>query len=331
MMKKLALMCGFPRSGSTLLANLLMQNPDVYVSSTSGLPNLIGVVRDFIDQGQMWKAMPPHERQARKFDILRGVLQGRYAFFEGSVCIDKSRGWPELFEQMGALIGKENVKAIVCVRDLRDVVASFEKLFRRTSAESVVPQQRKDPVAYASALGRIRHILKPDEPVGYSVNVVRDAILRGWRPNMLFVDYNNLCQQPIPVLASIYGFLGEPFYEGHNAANVEQVTREDDSLHGYVGLHDIRPRIIPQAPQWPVVFDDTVTRSAFWSELTELSGFWREPRPQGGRDGRTRHPGVHGAERGREMVVSAAGPSSPPEVAEGSGGGDEGLSGEVHP
>ena len=35
-------MAGLPRSGSTLLASILNQNPDIYVSAQSPLPNILG-------------------------------------------------------------------------------------------------------------------------------------------------------------------------------------------------------------------------------------------------------------------------------------------------
>ena len=35
-------MAGMPRSGSTLLASILSQNPDMYVSAQSPLPNMLG-------------------------------------------------------------------------------------------------------------------------------------------------------------------------------------------------------------------------------------------------------------------------------------------------
>ena len=45
-MKKLYFLSGLPRSGSTVLAGILNQHPDVHASSTSGLLDmLVGTLR----------------------------------------------------------------------------------------------------------------------------------------------------------------------------------------------------------------------------------------------------------------------------------------------
>jgi hypothetical protein len=40
--KKFFFMAGLPRSGGTLLSSILNQNPDIYVSPQSTLPNTLG-------------------------------------------------------------------------------------------------------------------------------------------------------------------------------------------------------------------------------------------------------------------------------------------------
>ena len=105
------------------------------------------------------------------------------------------------------------------------------------------------------------------------MNVIRDAVTRGWRENMLFVDYDALCTSTQFELNRIYQFIDEDTYE-HDPDNVEQVTKEDDSVHGFVGLHDIRPKVRPQGPQWESVFDDAVLRTPFWQRIDRSARFW---------------------------------------------------------
>ena len=179
---------------------------------------------------------------------------------------------------MGTILGgREKVKAVVCVRDLRDVLASFEKLYRVTGETSTTTQERANFEAHRTALGRAEFIMKAGEPVGYSMDVIRDAVTRGWREQMLFVDYDVLCQSPRTVLSNIYGFLGEDGFD-HDLNHVEQAIREDDTVHGFVGLHDIRPKIQPQEPQWPTVFDGAVVNTPFWARVTEASRWWENMR-----------------------------------------------------
>jgi sulfotransferase len=273
-MRKLVFLCGLPRSGTTLLANILAQNPVAYATATSGLLDTLRAIRDVCDSNTFYKAMDPGERKERKLALLRGAIQGYFAHAEGKVCFDKSRGWPTSFEMMGWVLGgREHVKAIVCVRDIRDVLASFEKLYRVTAESSSTSQERAAFVEHRTALGRAQFIMKPDEPVGYAMDVVQDAVTRGWRDNMLFVDYDALCHSSQGTLDKIYTFIGEESFE-HDPKHVEQVTREDDSVHSFVGLHDIRPEVKPQEPQWPLVYDGTMTGTPFWARVTESARYW---------------------------------------------------------
>lgn len=273
MMQQLVFLSGVPRSGSTLLCNLLAQNPAVAVTPTSGLIDVVKSVRNVCDQSSVWRSMPEDERNRHKVAMVRGVLGGRFNGHTG-LCVDKNRGWPGMFEFMATVLGgREHVFAIICVRDLRDVLASFEKLFRRTAALSETPQQRSAPVACQTARGRAEYLMRDTEPVGFGLASLADAVSRGWRDRMHFVEYDSLCRAPRAVLAGLYRFLGAPFWD-HDFDNVSQVTREDDSVHGFHGLHTIRPAVRPQDSQWPIVFDPLVTGTPFWHQITASARFW---------------------------------------------------------
>lgn len=266
-MNKIVFLCGVPRSGSTLLANLLAQNPNVYATATSGLRDTLLAVRDVCDTNEFYRAMPSKERKMRKQMVMRGVIQGYFAHVDGRVCFDKNRGWPVSFELMNWVYGGQaEVKAIVCVRDLRDVLASFEKLYQKSYFKSSLPE-------HATALSRAKFVLRPDKPVGLAMNTVRDAALRGWRDQMLFVEYDALCRTPQAELDKIYQFIDEERFD-HDPAHVEQVTQEDDSVHGFDGLHDIRPVVKMQPAQWPIVFDESVMATPFWDKITQGARFW---------------------------------------------------------
>jgi sulfotransferase len=86
--------------------------------------------------------------------------------------------------------------------------------------------------------------MQPNSPVGIAINRVNDAVKRGHQKKMHFVEFNDLTTEPETKMKEIYDFLGEPYFD-HNFNHVEQVTQEDDSVHGFVNLHTIRPRVQP--------------------------------------------------------------------------------------
>ncbi|MFC1772641.1 sulfotransferase [Pseudomonadota bacterium] len=273
--KTIYFLAGLPRSGSTLLANILAQNPNIYVTSTSGIVDMLVQVRNGWDRNDAFQAMERALSEQIKDNVLRSMLQAYFAHANQSICIDKNRYWAEFLEMGAALIGgRERVKVLVTVRDLRDVVASFERLYRTTSALGQLPQEAGMPLKFKTALGRVETFIDDGQPVGRAFNAIRDAVTRGWKDRMHFIDYQDLTRKPKETLGKIYDFLGEEQCE-HNFSSVEQVTFEDDFVFGFKDLHTIRAKVEPKQPQWPLVFDDAVFQSQIWNNIENAAQFWK--------------------------------------------------------
>jgi sulfotransferase len=258
---------GLPRAGSTLLCNVLAQNPRFHATSTSGVMDVMFMVRNNWDNLVEFKASPNEPAKVR---VLRGILDNFYSDIDKPVVFDKCRGWIAMLEMAESIFGHK-AKVIVPVRDLRDVLASFEKLWRRTSETKQVKQEKDNYFKFQTIEGRTEVWLQNNQPVGLAYNRIKDAITRGFKDRMLFVDFDKLTADPKGQLKRLYDFLGEEYFE-HDFDNVEQVTWEDDSVHGFVGLHNIRNKIEPMPPQWPTVlgaFAEKYGKLNFWDEYTK--------------------------------------------------------------
>lgn len=273
-MKKFVCVAGLPRSGSTLLVNLLNQNPRFACGSSSPVLEVLKGAAATFDQLDFAKAMPVDRRTDLRVALVRGALQGVSDLVDGEVVFDKNRGWPGSFELLETLLGgRENVYCIACVRDLKDVIASFEKLHRETAKTGMTSQAATRPLRTISALERAKLMMESSQPIGASIMILMDATTRGWRDRMIFISYEGLTAHPKGAIDYIYQFIGEePF--AHDFDHVEMTTPEDDSVHGFVGLHDIRPKIETQDKQWDKVFDRSVTSTPFWAEVERMSFFW---------------------------------------------------------
>jgi len=269
-------LAGLPRSGSTLLMNILGQNPRFHVTPTSALIGSLLQLRAGFEQNDALRALPEADRDVQRLNMLRGLVNGAFAHGERPVAIDKNRVWPEYLEMLEALLGgRDRVKVLVTVRDLRDVLASFEKRHRATAGLAPPPLEKLAPEKARQATGRLTLWVSDSHPVGRAYVAIRDAITRGWRDRLHFVEYDALTREPEATLRGIYGFLDErPF--AHDLARVVQVTQEDDSMHGYAGLHSIRPVVEPQPPLWPTVYDAAVTRDPIWGHVEKNALFWRQ-------------------------------------------------------
>ena len=273
--KQIYFIAGLPRSGSTLMANILAQHSKFHVTPTSGIIDMLVNVRNHWDQNDAFRAMERNLSEQIKQRVLHDMLQSYFAHVDEPVCIDKNRFWCEFLEMAAVLVGgREKVKVIITVRDLRDVLASFERLYRQTSGLGQLPQEAGMALKFKTALGRAEVFVDDSQPVGRAYNAIRDAVTRGWKDNMYFVDYEDLTRQPKATMEGVYQFLGEDAHT-HDFNHVEQVTFEDDFVYGFKDLHVIRNKVEPQTPQWQTVYDDAVFNSPMWKTVESVSQFWK--------------------------------------------------------
>lgn len=183
-------LCGLPRSGTTLLANLLAQHPDVYVSGTSALPR---VLEAFVDtcsaedtiRSDLIAAPGTYERQLR---VGRAIVDAWYADRPEPVIIDKGRGWIMHRAFLAQLDPHAAVVAVV--RDPRDVITSMLRQDERTAA-FVGSLGRTAEEITAAAMG-------PAGMVGGPIRFAVDAIQRGLR--IEWVRYETFVVDPLATL-----------------------------------------------------------------------------------------------------------------------------------
>lgn len=253
-MENLYFVSGLPRSGSTLLMNFLGQNPNHHVTPTSGLIELFCTVKsrwkDFIE----FKAEGLDVVQPRIESTLKGIL---YGYFEkelaaNKVCFDKSRGWLQYIEDVEKVLGRK-IQIIVTIRDIRSILASFEKIYRNRGIDYQYPLG--DAFFQAQTLrGRSEILLSPGGVVGITIDRLRDALAR--LPNRLvIVPYHHLTNSPKDMIENLHKALNLPNFE-YDPDNVKQVTHENDVWHG-MNLHKINGVIKPQKPEpWRGIVPD---------------------------------------------------------------------------
>jgi sulfotransferase len=255
-MKTIHFVSGLPRSGSTLLTNLLCQNPNFHATSTSGILNILLLIRNQWNNFEEFRASPNEDGKVR---VLRSVLDAYHN--QDKVIFDKSRGWCGHIE-MAETINQRKCKILCPVRDVRDVLASLEKLWRNASKTRQITQEAAFPLKFKTLEGRLEVWADASGMVGSAFNGIKDAMDRGLRDRLHFVKYDDLTKYPSKTMKAVYEFLEEPWYD-HDWNNVVQVTSEDDEVYGFgPGLHTIRPKIEPQKPQWPEILGKAADKYA---------------------------------------------------------------------
>lgn len=231
-----------PRSGSTLLQNILAQNPDFYVTPTSGLLELVFGARLNYTNTPEFKAQ---DTDVMKKAFLAFSRAGMEAYFQALTdkpfVMDKSRGWGVHFDLLSLIFGEE--PRIICmVRDLRQILASMEKKFRQ-NPDKHRPIENHNNLSGTTTFKRMLiHLQSP--PVGLALDRLLEVHHRGWHKKMLFIRFEDLTAEPGETMRKVYEYLGLPEFS-HDFDHVPQVTQEDDGVFDIPGLHDIRPKVEP--------------------------------------------------------------------------------------
>lgn len=239
--KRIYFNSSLPRSGSTLLQNILGQNPRFYVSPTSGLMELLYVSRIQFSGLAEFKAQDPALMRSAFMGYCRGALNGFYEeLTDKPVCIDKNRSWFHYYNWLKMFY--PNPKILICIRDLRAVISSMEKLFRanRHIADPLDNWERMNMVTLSARIGT--WLTGP--PVGIAVGRLVEAIETNTLANFHVVRFEDLTSDPKAVLQKVYAYLEEPWFE-HDFDHVPQVTREQDGEYGIYGDHRIREKVAP--------------------------------------------------------------------------------------
>ena len=238
-MEKIFFNSSMPRSGSTMISNIIGQNPDFYVTPTSGVLELIYASRSNYTDSPEFKAQDSELMKKAFLSYCRGGING---FFEGitdkKYVLDKSRGWFNNYSWLEQIYPEP--KVICMVRDLRDIICSMEKNFRKS-------QHKANPIVNHANLSGTSTPKRVDvwlqsQPVGMAVERLAEMIRQGYDDKILFVKYEDLCLRPEFEMNRIYEYLGVPTFK-HDFDNIEQITIEDDEVYGVYGDHTIRKKL----------------------------------------------------------------------------------------
>lgn len=239
-MKKIFFNSSLPRAGSTLLQNIIADNPDFYCTPTSGFLELLLASKQVYGQSPTFKAQDDKLMNNAFLCYCKGAMDGYFNILTPKpYVLDKNRGWGIHYSLVEAFTGEEP-KIVFMVRDLRAVYASMEKNFRKNpTKENHI--QNPDQMVGTTLKKRIE-LWSNNVPIGITMDRLRDIIDQGLDKKILFIRYEDLMSQPEIEIKRFYEYLGLPYYEGHNFETVTQHTHEDDTFHGIYGDHKLRTK-----------------------------------------------------------------------------------------
>ena len=266
---------GLPRSGSTLLAALLRQNPRFHAGMSSPVASLFeGMVSQFSAGSELSTMVSPEQRRR----LLKGLFDSYYGDQVEEVIFDTNRAWTS---KLSALLQVfPEAKVICCVRDVSWIMDSIERQFRADAFENTA--LFNNPGERATVYTRLEALANANRLVGFPYHALREACWSEHAEHLLIVDYDLLVAEPREVIRLLYQFIGEEPFE-HDFDAVEYDAPDFDAQLGVRGLHTVHRKVEPR-PRATILPPDLFERyqgMAFWRDLTNCKAFRLVQQPAG--------------------------------------------------
>ena len=258
-MQQFHFISGLPRSGSTLLSAILLQNPRFHAGMTSPVGALFSGVLEQCSAGSEFGAVIDTEMRRR---LLRGLFDAYYADkADKPVVFDTNRQWSSRLPAISDLFPK--AKVIACVRNVAWVMDSLERLYRANPYENT--KLFGDAVERNTVYSRCETLAQRNRLVGFAWAALKEAYYGEHAESLLIVDYDLLSQAPERVLRLVYDFIGEPWFE-HDFEHLAYDAPAFDQGLGLAGLHTVKPKVALQSRR-------TILPPDLFKQYADLS-FW---------------------------------------------------------
>jgi sulfotransferase len=244
-MEKLVFMAGLPRSGSTLLGAILGQNPRFHTEPSSPVMDFVMAVNKVAEKNEHYAAYP---KQQSVFAIIQSLFQSYYCNTGKAVVFDKNRGWPGQINGLEQCVVPK-AKVLCPVRNIDEVLASFLNIANKNPFNAETG--KLNFIDHSLLLinkpindeNRCELIMSDKGMIGQCMGAIQDAIKRGYRDRLHFIEYDNLVTKPEETLKAIYSFLEEDYFS-HDLENIQNGNRERDSeVFSVPTLHEIGSKL----------------------------------------------------------------------------------------
>ena len=228
--KQLLFLVAQPRSGNTLFASIINQNPEITCTPNS---ITLEIMKDLflLKNTDVFLNYPDHKSLD---NVLDSVFDTYYKDWPQRIIIDRGPVMtPGNFQLMQKHF-KRPFKCIVLLRDLMDVLASYMKWYTENSDSFVNRFNLKNDEE------KLMMVMNKDGAVAKDLEAIKNAF--NYPDICHFVKYDDLVSQPEQEFRKIYKFIGEPYYN-HKFENLKQVEVNgmgyDDKIVGK-NMHKIK-------------------------------------------------------------------------------------------
>lgn len=255
---------GLPRSGSTLLAGILRQNPRFHAAMTSPVAPLVNAALEQMGAGsELYTFFDTEKRKA----MCKALFDTYYNDKSQDIIFDTNRTWTARMHQLVELF--DDFKMICCVRNPAWIADSFECIYRKNPFDY---SRMFNAANRQTVYSRCEALMNGGGTVGGAWSALKEAYYGEFSERLLLVDYDILTRHPQRTLELIYQFINEAPYD-HDFDNVEYEEGEFDHRLGVKGLHTVKKRVefINRRTILPPDLFAKYQEMEFWQDTTGTS------------------------------------------------------------
>ena len=230
--RKLLFLVAQPRSGNTLFASIMNQNPEI-----AATPNSITleIMKDLflLKETDVFQNYPDHKSLDNVLDV---VYDTYYKYWPQPIIIDRGPVMTEGNLYLMQKHFKRPFKCIVLLRDTVDVLASYMKWYTENPDAFVNKLANTDEEKLSIVMNKEGAVAKDLEAIKNSYN---------YKDMCHYVKYDDLVSQPEQEIRKVYQFMNLPYFN-HRFQDLQQVEvngmKYDDTVLGK-NMHNIRSTV----------------------------------------------------------------------------------------
>jgi len=264
--KKINFCSGLPRTGSTILMNILQQHPQIFTTGTCALPDVLKnhiLIKSRFRES--FQAMSCEQADSAMYGMIQGATQGWFSgLTDKPIVISKNRAWSDLLHLY------PNSKTIVCVRDIRDVVESFERVNNKLKSIHSFGDAHH---LYPAMLEVEKYDYFFKELNAFSASLYQELprlmeLYKKDSTRVKFVRYEDFLKDPTTMLHNIYSFLDMSYYE-HDLNNISlsELFEHDNAYFRERTDHHTQPKLASWKPPVRLLskdFHDKIVNNHRW-------------------------------------------------------------------
>ena len=207
--KQIYFLCAMPRSGNTLFASLMNQNPDIAVTANS---ITLEIMKELflLKKKDVFQNFPDEQSLDNVMDEIYNLY---YKHWNYKVIIDRGPVCTSTNLKLMKKHFKQPIRCIVLLRDVLDVLASYIK-WSETEPTVFLNQSKTIDEKLNKLMYKYGAIAKGLLSIQYLLHHPEMAV---------FIKYDDLVQNPEQEIKKVYSFLNIPYYQ-HRFVNLDQLT-----------------------------------------------------------------------------------------------------------